>query len=406
MIKVLTAMGNPILNEKLQILRNVSVVGKDVQYQEGVLEILEESLDIDCLIISDTLPGEYGFYKLINQIKNIKPKIDIYVFLEEKEENIENYLISQEIYKIYSLSELDLNEFIKNFDDKKNDVLIGINKEINEFKRLILNENCIEDNYSFMEEKISESFEQTEWEKDEDECHTIAVSGNFGSGKSIISSLLSKVISGQNKKTLLIDLDSENCSINTIFGIIKYKENQTYVEDFIFKIDDNLDVMCGVDKLFNIKENYNGFVIKEVFERLKKDYEVIIIDVSSRMDLKYVKIILTYCDRIIFLIEPNLLEISKSNKILEVLFYDFNIDVDKIKIVFNKSNKYKIAETVLEELFSEFEIIEHLDYEEKYNLLINKNMNINFEKTKFERIYEKLIKKEEEIYANASVGNY
>lgn len=406
MIKVLTAMGNPILNEKLQNLRNVSVVGKDVQYQEGVLEILEESLDIDCLIISDTLPGEYGFYKLINQIKNIKPQIDIYVFLEEKEENIENYLTSQEIYKIYSLNELDLNEFIKNFDDKKNDVLTGINKEINEFRRLILNENCIEDNYSFIEEKISESFEQTEWEKDEDECHTIAISGNFGSGKSLISSLLSKVISGQNKKTLLIDLDTENCSINTIFGIIKYKENQTYVEDFIFKIDDNLDVMCGVDKLINIKENYNGFVIKEVFERLKKDYEVIIIDVSSRIDLKYVKIILTYCDRIIFLIEPNLLEISKSNKILEVFFYDFNIDVDKIKIVFNKSNKYKIAETVLEELFSEFEIIEHLDYEEKYNLLINKSMNINFEETKFERIYEKLIKKEEEIYANASVRNY
>lgn len=404
MIKVLTAMGNPILNERLQILRNVSVVGKDVQYQEGVLEILEESLDIDCLIISETLPGEYGFYKLINQIKNIKPKIDIYVFLEEKEENIENYLTSQEIYKIYSLDELDLNEFIKNFDDKKNDVLTGINKEINEFKRLILNENCIEDNYSFIEEKISESFEQTEWEKDE--CHTIAISGNFGSGKSLISSLLSKVISGKNKKTLLIDLDTENCSINTIFGIIKYKEKQIYVEDFIFKIDDNLDVMCGVDKLINIKENYNGLVIKEFFERLKKDYEVIIIDVSSRMDLKYVKIILTYCDRIIFLIEPNLLEISKSNKILEVFFYDFNIDVDKIKIVFNKSNKYKIAETVLEELFSEFEIIEHLDYEEKYNLLINKNMNINFEETKFERIYEKLIKKEEEIYANASVGNY
>ena len=50
-MKLITAIGNPVLNEKLRILESVCVVGRDIQYQEGIVEILEECEDIDCLII-------------------------------------------------------------------------------------------------------------------------------------------------------------------------------------------------------------------------------------------------------------------------------------------------------------------------------------------------------------------
>ncbi|MBR3614323.1 MAG: AAA family ATPase [Clostridia bacterium] len=432
-MKLITAIGNPVLNEKLRILESVCVVGRDIQYQEGIVEILEECEDIDCLIIHGNLPGEIGFYKLINKIKNIKPEIDICVFLEKKDENIENYLSSKEIYKIYYLNQINFDDFVKIFKNNKNNLVFGINKEINEFKKLILNENLIEDNYTFVESVINENFEenkcneyienfnetnikfgekqnenvlekQDEYCFNNDEiCKTIAISGNFGSGKSLVSVLLSNVISKQNKKCLLIDFDLENSSINTLLGIKKYKEKQSYVEDCITKVDENLDVLCGIDKIINFREIINNYAIKEIIERLKIDYDFIIMDVSSRIDFKYVKIVLTYCEKIVFLIEPNLLEISKSNKFLEVLISDFNIDVDKIKIIFNKSNKYKIIENVLEEIFSEIEIIGCIEYEDLYSLFINKNTQINFDENKFERIYQKLIKKEEGIYANASV---
>lgn len=422
-MNVLTATGNPILNEKLKELDEVIVVGKDIQYQEGVIEILEENLDIDCLIINKELPGEVGFYKLINKIKNIKENLDIYVFLKEKDEDIENYLMSYQIYKIYYLNEINYDDFIKNFFVGKKNILVGINKEINDFKKLILSENNNEDNYSFVEKVITESFNDSNYEKynekseenpykeeyddflKEENCKTITISGDFGCGKSLFSVFLSKVISRQNKKVLLIDFDLENMSINTLFGVKKYKEKQTYIEDCITKVNENLDILCGMDKIINLKETNNNYVIKEIIERLKKEYEFIIMDVSSRIDLKYVKIILTYSDKIIFLIEPNLLEISKANKYLEVFIKDFEIDVDKIKIVFNKINKYQIANTVLEEIFSEVEIIESIEYEERYNLFINKNTNIDFDEIKYERIYENLIKKEEGIYANSIVRN-
>ena len=73
---------------------------------------------------------------------------------------------------------------------------------------------------------------------------------------------------------------------------------------------------------------------------------------------------------------------------LEIFLEDFNIDVDKIKIVFNKVNKYQIAEAVLEELFSDFEIIGKINYDEKYNLLINKNMCKNIDSRNYEKIFE------------------
>lgn len=434
MTKIVTAMGNPILNKKLQKLDNISVIGKDIQYQEGVLEILEENIDIDCLIINNNLPGEIDFYKLIKEIKNIKENVDIYVFLQEKNENIENYLTSQNIYKIYYLDEIDFDEFITNFKVSKSNMLNGISKEINDFKKLILNENMkIEDNYSYFKEKITNNLKKKEVEdslnnlelendyennyskKDEynndscdmdNGCQTIAISGNFGAGKTIISCFLSKVISNHKRKTLLIDFDIGNSSISTLFGIRKYKENQIYIEDYINKIDENLDIMCGIEKVINIKEKNNYYIVKEILERLKKDYEFIIIDVSSRIDFKYVKIVLTYCDKIIYIIEPNLLEVSKANKILEVFLNDFNIDVDKIKIVFNKENQYKIVQSVLEEIFSEFEIIGNIEYEERYNLFINKNTNGEYEEKIYEEIYKKLIMKKEEIYANSVVRNY
>ena len=126
-MNVITAIGNPILNEKLKNVKDVNVIGKDLPYQEGILEILDSREDIDVVIVSDILPDEYGFYNLINQIIRIKEEIEIIVFLEEKNSDIENFLNSKNIYKIYYLNEININNFINNFNAKNNDFLIRNN---------------------------------------------------------------------------------------------------------------------------------------------------------------------------------------------------------------------------------------------------------------------------------------
>ena len=39
--KVITAINNPILNDKLLNCKNIEVLKNDIQYKEGILEILE-----------------------------------------------------------------------------------------------------------------------------------------------------------------------------------------------------------------------------------------------------------------------------------------------------------------------------------------------------------------------------
>ena len=80
-MKIITAIGLPNVNEALKEIEECNVIGTDIQYQEGIIEALEEIEDIDCLVLSNNLPGEYNFNILINKIKEINGNIDIILFL-------------------------------------------------------------------------------------------------------------------------------------------------------------------------------------------------------------------------------------------------------------------------------------------------------------------------------------
>lgn len=122
-MRIITAIGNPILNEKLKNNTDIKIVGKDIQYQEGILEVLEENKDIDLLAVSNILPGEWDFYKLINEIKKANERLEIVVFLNKKDENIENFLSSKNIYKIYYLNDSEFDKFLESFLVKKYDFM-------------------------------------------------------------------------------------------------------------------------------------------------------------------------------------------------------------------------------------------------------------------------------------------
>ena len=90
MIKIVTALGNPSLNTELKKHSEFEVIGKDIQYKDGVLEILELNNDINYLIISEMLDGIISFEELI---KKLNRKIKIIVVLKEKNIEMEEYLI-------------------------------------------------------------------------------------------------------------------------------------------------------------------------------------------------------------------------------------------------------------------------------------------------------------------------
>ena len=88
MKKIITALAEPQLNNELKKEKDFIVIGKDIQYQEGVIEILETEKEVDFLIISEALPGNEKLENLIEKIKQINNEVNIVIILENKKEDI------------------------------------------------------------------------------------------------------------------------------------------------------------------------------------------------------------------------------------------------------------------------------------------------------------------------------
>ncbi len=369
--KIITALGVNSLNSKLKEQGNIEVIGNDIPYQDGVLDILKGNSEINSLIIHENLVGEYEIKDFINKILEINNNLEIVFFMEENNLRLRNFLEKKGIFKIFVDGEFGINEIIQKILEKNNN--LDLNIEVEKLKNII-------DIQKINNKKDYNKFENSK---------VIAISGCYGSGKSLTTSLLGEAAKKIKLKTIIIDFDIINNSINTIFKIKRYnyyEENDKKIENFITHISNNLDIFGGIDLLFNEKNKINYEKVEELISELKDIYDLILIDTSSETVLKFIKIVLANVDKIIFLVEPNLLEIKKAENLLEIYIEDWEVYPNKIEILFNKVNNNSIDEEILKEIFGKFKIIGKIGASNKFtniannikeeNLLLNKYMKI------------------------------
>lgn len=394
MKKIITAMGNPQLNIKLKEINKYEIVSKDIQYQEALLEILDNKKDVEILILSELLSGEINIKEFILNIKKIIPSIVIILFLEKENEELKNFLISKGIFKIYLNNELSMEEIINIIDNLNINSNEDIREEIKILKEMISKEN---NNKLEKKQKIKEKINKKNNNQNIN-GKIISISGLYGSGKSIISAILGVYFKSKRIKTLIIDFDIFNNSISTIFGVKKVpkninKENIVF-ESLIIKRNKYLDLVCGIEFLFNNDNKIDDYKLKELFNKIKNKYDLIIIDTSSETYFKYSKLILNNSDKIIFLMGSNAVEIKKAKDLLKIYIEDWLIQKQKINILFNKININFVKNIIIKNIFNEIKIIGKIKFNNNYNLLINKNMNEIFFskniKTDIKKIEEKL----------------
>ena len=58
-MKIITAIENKKINEKLKNINNMKILNTDIQYKEGILEYLEKNSDIDLILLKLNLPRSY-----------------------------------------------------------------------------------------------------------------------------------------------------------------------------------------------------------------------------------------------------------------------------------------------------------------------------------------------------------
>ena len=421
---VITALLNKTVNEKLKEYKEIKVIMNDIQYQEGIIEALEINKNINVLILSELLPGQLNIKELIEEIKKINNKIKIIIFLEKENKNLENYLYAKENINIFYNNEIEIKDIVKLIINKSEKE--ELKKEINELKEIIMNKDEKEINYIKNKEEnknnkliiTNEEIEKIEQEieneyldnifinkiknkfnnlfknKNNQNSKIILISGTPGVGKSIFTVNMAKAFAKKKNKILIIDMDFYTNSIETLFGVKNKKENynqeneQESFEKFILKINSKINLISNIDEIFP-QNNIEEITRLKQLEKLKEKYDYIIIDTGSQNE-NYMQIIFDKCNKVIFLTEPNLLQIKKAKNILNKYINELQIEKEKIFILFNKVKKDTICFNILKDVFSNYNIIGKINFIKNYNILINQNMKSIFLENKIKKQYKKI----------------
>ena len=356
---------------KLKESKIYDVFGNDIPYQDGVIEVLRGNSDIDILILNESLVGEYEIKDFLNMICKINQYIEIIFFMEKENISLKNFLRKLGISKIFIDNTDSIDDIIKSIGYEK-DTEANLSLEIEKLKKIIQENQQITKNKNIKEVKKMKKIRTNK---------IVAISGNYGSGKSLITTLLGVATRKFDIKTIIVDFDIINSSINMLFRVPKYNSNYKIITDpiqCINKIDNKLDVFCGIDMLFNEENKISYEKVNDLFEKLKSEYDLILVDTSSETTLKYIKTILLNVDKIIFLVEPTLLEIKKSEKLLETYIEDWEIPINKFEIILNKVNSGSIDENILKNIFEKVKIIGKLNFSSQYTACANDIKNGGF----------------------------
>ena len=404
MINIITAIGNENLNLQLKKEKEINVILNDIQYKEGILEALENNSYIDFVIISSILPGEISIQELIKKIICFNLEIKIIIFIEQDEKNLETELQQLGVYKVLYDNQLKVNELIEILLQPKNDNE-ELKTEINKLKNIILEKeknNILQERSKLKINYLLQFIPKKIVNKNSINPKTICITGPANVGKSMITINLAKTFCFLKNKIAILDFDIFYNSIQTILGLKNTSfSSENYFLKSKIKINKKMDLFIFKMQKENnlIKNNYSKFTeeiklsIKKEINNLQQYYDLILIDTNSQNLFKITNNIILFSDFTIFISDTNLLEITKSIHLLDSYINSYQIPKNKFNIVFNKYNKNSIEINILKNIFSEFDVIGKLNYNEIYNTLINKNRKNTFQNKKLRKEYLEIIKK-------------
>ena len=313
MINILTSIGNPILNNELRKIKNFNIIKNDIKYENEILIEINKN-KIDYLIINEKIKSKNEFSEIIKNILIINSKIKIIIILKNKE--IEKQITALNIYKIYYEDNFNLQKL-------KEDIYSSNNKDFNNKVKI----------------------------KKEKDNKVISVVGISQVGKTYFIIQLLQYL--KNIKILIIDCDFKFKDIQII---LNSKTNSNKV----FKTNSEID-------LINIDNKKNKNQIKEELNKFKNNYDLIIIDNNYNV---FYNFFLEQSNKIFFLINPDILNINKTKKIIEK---NLNKDyIEKTKIIINKKSLNSLDKKIVEKTFNNFKVGGCINYSNLNNKIIEK----------------------------------
>ena len=363
MKKVILAINNKKIIQKIKQNKEIEIIN-NVQYREGILEILDKEKNISNIYIEEKIPGIISIEKLIEKIKIINKKINIIIFLEKEELEKINKLKKLEIKNIYIKNKLIINEKKK------------INNKIKDKK--IINKKTKEKNIK--NNKI------------------IFIYGNKKTGKTTIANLILIYLLKLNKKILLININKKiennylkifsNYNIEEEKKIENKNNNKNKIYKFVIKINSNMTFL----PIINQKIIYSE--IKSFLLKCSKKYDYILVDSGNTGNYKIKQIIMQTSNVKIKVIDPNTLGIKDIEGNIEIKKVEKQNNNSSLHIIYNKYYFNSVSPLIFKNILKNFKNIHTIFYQKEFIKLsekIRKSENIKLKnniKKKLEKILE------------------
>ena len=248
MKKIITALGNPTLNNELRRYEKYDVIAEDMLYQEALLDFLNNE-EADVIIISGLLQGDKSPIEFAESVKEKCFSARVILIVENILEEEKNVLTSKGIFDVLKDQEIEIEDIIDAIDrELPINIKAQIAKETAKIKEKLQNDNK-KGNVTDITTIVSKVQKQ----------EVISIFGTNGSGKSTISANLVKNFSKITKaKILLIDFDTINGNLDEILSLPRIPENVA------ISFDD--DKKCGLNYAADlyIKNKLDPNVLDEI----------------------------------------------------------------------------------------------------------------------------------------------
>lgn len=319
-IKILVALDNNEIKEKLNIKYGNKVYNYDFSYKEDVIDYLKRYSDDYIILTRLDLPGNISYKEYILSLKKLSNKSKIVIILNKLNIDDRKFLYANEIFNIIEGNEIDIDVIYNQIETEDKVVYKTIYKKPNE----------------------------------NNTRRSIAVLGTNGAGKSFVSYLIANSIAKYTKKDVaLISMDSKN-SCQEILGNINCIDYETseYINE-ISKNEENVEKYVNQSNYYKnlwyiiSKNNYNqknnnNINIKKFIENLENKYNYVVFDTSTCYLNTDVSQLIDWVDEIIFVINPNYISLKQAKFLLDFLSNSLNVKNNKIKIVVNKIGEFSL----------------------------------------------------------------
>lgn len=191
-----------------------------------------ETMNADCLIVSDVIEGKENIYNILLNISKELPNLRIIFLTKEikvnEESKIHNLsmLVTAGIYDIISVDAISAEELLYVINNKK--TIEDVQFIVNKAQELLGTKYNEEDEISFI---VSEETKERVIKEDKNNKFVIS-SIKPGTGKSFVSTNVATAIAkfgvlkdGKPPRVAIIDADLQNLSVGTLLGIEDEKYN-------------------------------------------------------------------------------------------------------------------------------------------------------------------------------------